>query len=281
MPEDDDRKREEYLALLAIFERFIDTVGNMDRWEIIEELAKLRSEFALHHAIEGFGMDWEDAMMLITNFDSDLSSEEKARREILLAAMDNIVDFAVAEEYHVISDIQEIDLDEEISEEKEEELLAIFHKYNYRYANVENGDINYAMAVAAGLVILPEMTEIMYMTQGDERVRPWHLQWEGFHAPKRDFPAWLIPPIENNCRCFLITMSDAMSRIIADVKNAHTSIEMPDWFNRTFKESVALGGRIFSDEHPYFQIPEEDYAALQGVADRLKNHIFQWQKEAV
>ena len=45
---------------------------------------------------------------------------------------------------------------------------------------------------------------------------------------------------------------------------------MPDWFNRTFKESVALGGRIFSDEHPYFQVDERHVGRLNAIAKRIK-----------
>lgn len=33
-------------------------------------------------------------------------------------------------------------------------------------------------------------------------------------------------------------------------------IEMPDFVNPVFKESVAKGGRIFSDAHSYFIIPK-------------------------
>lgn len=32
--------------------------------------------------------------------------------------------------------------------------------------------------------------------------------------------------------------------------------EMPDFVNPVFKESVATGGRIFSDAHSYFVIPK-------------------------
>ena len=56
-----------------------------------------------------------------------------------------------------------------------------------------------------------------------------------------------------------------------DVKAAVYEIpEMPSWFNRTFKESVAKGGRIFSDEHPYFDVKEEDIERLQGMAEKIK-----------
>ena len=57
--------------------------------------------------------------------------------------------------------------------------------------------------------------------------------------------------------------------------NANVKIPtMPDWFNRTFKESVALGGRIFSDEHPYFQVEEQFDERLHEIAQRIKDKYF-------
>ena len=122
------------------------------------------------------------------------------------------------------------------------------------------------MIIAAYLSTIREDTALMYMTQGDERVRPWHLQYEGFTAPKSRFPAWLIPPIEHHCRCYLI---EDTATVIASVQ-ASAIPEIPDWFNRTFKESVALGGRIFSDEHPYFQVDERHVGRLNAIAKRIK-----------
>ena len=46
---------------------------------------------------------------------------------------------------------------------------------------------------------------------------------------------------------------------------------MPDWFNPVFKESVALGGRIFSEEHSYFQIQPEHIDTLSDISLRIKS----------
>ena len=56
--------------------------------------------------------------------------------------------------------------------------------------------LQYAMGVAAGWVSYSESTVLTYMTQGDNRVRPWHLGLEGTSYRKANFPAWLIPPID-------------------------------------------------------------------------------------
>ena len=231
----------------------------------------LRAEFAINHALKGFDLDFEEALEMLRESEDGLSEEDKARRDIVVAAVDNLVDFAVAEEYQMANELP--DWEGGIDDDVEEEALKIFAKYNDRYAKVENMDIEYAMMVAAGLVTIANSTVLTYMTQGDERVRPWHLQYEGFSAPKHQFPAWLVPPIEHACRCYLI--EDSVVNKACDVQNAALKTpEMPEWFNRTFKECVAFGGRIFSDEHPYFQINELHNSTLQDIAARIKSRYF-------
>ena len=132
-------------------------------------------------------------------------------------------------------------------------------------------DIEYAMIVAVFLSSLKDDTILTYMTMGDERVRPWHLQYEGYSAPRSQFPSWLIPPIEHQCRCFLV--EDTKSTLVADIQAAKKP-QMPDWFDRTFKESVANGGRIFSDEHSYFQIDKKHVKRLGEISDRIKANYF-------
>ena len=273
MPEiDEDEQEKEYLAILAIFERFLDGLdGQEEPWEVMEELMALRADFLIHHAIKGFGMNWDDAMELVNSNLEKLSPEDRARAEIIFAAVNNLVEFAVAEEYQMMVEADEEAEDEDNEglddEELEELLIGVCQKYNKRYGLVEDMDVEYAMMVAAALVLIPDSTSLMYMTQGDERVRPWHLQFEGFTAPKNRFPAWLIPPIEHQCRCYLVEVDDG----IAGVKDEIVHVpSIPDWFNLTFKESVALGGRIFSDDHPYFKVHEEDAPRLAEIVSRIK-----------
>ena len=230
-----------------------------------------RADIAIKHACKGFDMTYEDAIELLRKAEG-LTDAEKAQRNILIAAVDNLVDFSVAEEYQMteeLPDIEELELEEELDDDMLDILLGICHKYNNIYAWTENLDIEYAMIMAEFLSAIKNDTVLTYMTMGDERVRPWHLQYEGYSAPKSRFPAWLIPPIEHGCRCFLI--EDPIHGSLSDIQNAAVQTpEMPDWFNRTFKESVALGGRIFSDEHPYFQIDEQHIDKLSEISNRIK-----------
>lgn len=268
LPEENkERHKEEFLALLTIFEKLLESIpDDLEQWEVMEELMALRADFAIHHALRGFDIEYDEALELLRMADDGLSEIDKARRNVIVSAIDNLIDFAVAEEYQMAMELPDLD---DLDEDEVEEALEVFAEYNDRYANIENKDVEYAMIIAAQLVALSDNTMLTYMTQGDERVRPWHLQYEGYSAPKSHFPAWLIPPIEHACRCYLV--EDNIVGKLADVQNATVRMpDMPEWFNPTFKECVAMGGRIFSDEHPYFQIDELHKQTLQSIADRIK-----------
>ena len=284
---DREEQEKEYFAVFNIFERFLEATlsEDLDEWEVLEELMSLRAEFSINHAIRGFGMDWEKALELVRGYEGELSDADKERRTILVAAIDNLVDFAVMAEYQMVLELSELDFDfddedfdepdeDEYDEDEIEAMIEVFYRYNFKYANVENLDIQYAMIVAGGLAGLLPATELIFMTQGDERVRPWHLQYEGFSAPKMLFPRWLVPPIEHQCRCYLEEFD-----ITGQIKNISAKskyeIEMPQWFNPTFKESVAFGGRIFSGEHPYFQCEEKHKRKLQKITGRIKSKYLQ------
>lgn len=271
----DEEKKKEFDALLALFENFLQTIDDSyESWEVLEELMALRGDFLLHHAMQGFGITWEDMLDLLEKDALSLSEFEREQVFVIRAAIDNLIDFAVVEEYQLAEDVEEaMEEDEERMDENElrDLLLSINRRYNYTYADVENSDVMFAMSIAASWITIRDNAYLMYMTQGDERVRPWHLEHEGFTALKSSFPQWLIPPIEHQCRCYLIEV-DAPYAKIGDVENKVVKIpEMPEGFNRTFKESVAKGGRIFSDEHPYFQVETSDYERLHEIAERIKS----------
>lgn len=275
-PTEDDLDEKAYAALLAIFENFIKGIGDQITLdELIEALAALRAKFGIDAALKGFEMDWETAFELLNSDEAKLTDEQKKRRDVLMAAFDNIVDFAVAEEYQMIEDVEdmagEMEWGMDLEEGELDGITGIFEKYNLTYQGVENGDIEHALHIALMLYMLEDGAMLTYRTQLDDRVRPWHLVYEGVSFPKVVFPEWLIPPIEHGCRCFLEEENLAgRLNVMAASKKVP---EMPSWFNRTFKESVAKGGRIFSDEHPYFDVKEEDIERLQGMAEKIKKGL--------
>lgn len=275
MASDDDDKAE-YLAIYSIFQKFLENYGNMeDRWDLLEEMMVLRAEFAFNHAVKGFGIDFEKALELLRNHNDGLSKLEKEQRDILVAALDNLVDFAVAEEFQMSEALPEsIDME---NGEDIDECDEIFKRYNITYADIENDDIEYAMGIAAGWVAYSDNTVLTYMTQGDERVRPWHLALEGTSYRKADFPSWLIPPIEHGCRCFLVEESlDLLNDVnrLAKVEGA-VILDKPDFVNPVFEESVCKGGRIFGKAHSYFQIPKKYKKRLRSISAKIKEKWLQ------
>ncbi len=240
------------------------------REDLLEEMMSLRAEFAFNHAIKGFGLDFETAMELIRNSNVSLTRLEQEQRKVLLAALDNLVDFAVAQEFQMSNDLPD-DFDADNTEDMEE-CEDICKRYNETYSNIENGDIEYALGIAASWVRISQDTVLTYMTQGDERVRPWHLALEGTSYRKSEFPAWLIPPIEHGCRCFLVEEgADVIGNADIDKVEASRVMAMPDFINPVFKESVAKGGRIFGAAHSYFQIPKKEKKRLKEIAQKIKD----------
>ena len=237
-----------------------------ERWDLLEEMMALRAEFAFNHAVRGFGLDFEKALELLRNHNDGLTKLEKDQRDILVAALDNLVDFAVAEEFQMSNK-----LPEQIEyEEDENECDEIFERYNGIYADIENEDIEYVMGIAAGWVMYRENTVLTYMTQGDNRVRPWHLALEGTSYRKSEFPAWLIPPIEHGCRCYLVEEDlGVLNNSIPQVE-CSAKIEKPDFVNPVFEESVCKGGRIFGPAHSYFTIPKKYKKRLKNISKRIK-----------
>lgn len=270
--ESENDNQAEYLAIYAIFKQFLENYANMtERWDLLEEMMSLRADFAFHHAVKGFGMDFEKALELLRSHNTGLSKLEQEQRDILVAALDNLVDFAVAEEFHMSDNLpDDIDLD---NDEAIDDCDAIFDRYNITYSNIENDDIEYAMGVAAGWLSYRENSVLTYMTQGDERVRPWHLALEGVSYRKSDFPAWLIPPIEHGCRCFLVEEDISVLGSASRLSQVEGSVilQKPDFINPVFEDSVCKGGRIFSPAHSYFTVPKKYKKRLQAISKRIKD----------
>lgn len=263
---DSDSEESKYLLILAAFRRLIASwQDSAEKWETIEEIITLRVSSLLESVLTGLKLDFDGALALLRNKNAFVSLRDKEQRDVLVAAIDNLVDFAAAQENTMLGE-----LPEEIDFRYPERYEDLCEKYNKTYARQENIDVLYAAAVAAWWMDIPSETLVTYMTQGDERVRAWHLSLEGTTYPKCEFPPALIPPIEFGCRCFLITEGSA-SRIKAVLDTTSKEKEQMKT-NPVFKESLAVKGKIFSREHPYFKhtLPLQ----VQDIVKRIKEKLY-------
>ena len=268
----------EYKELLALFIALLKNINSDTKEEALYALAELRAELAINHAFRGLNIDVDEALMLLKNMnDENLTQHDKDLRDRIIAAVNNLIDFAVCEEYQLYQEVLELCDDDGIdfNSEEYEELEALCEKYNDTYAAIENSDIEYAAMVAGRWIGMGSRDYVVYWTQNDAKVRPWHMELQGYAAPRDEFPSWMIPPIEWNCRCFLEVLDvRAKQADVKKVMGSASKIQKPKQLSDVFSESLATCGRIFGPSHSYFQVKEEDKDMLQGFVTRIKEQYY-------
>lgn len=270
----------EYEELLPLFISLVRNLSDKNKKkEALTELARLRTKIAISHAFDGFDIGYDEAIALI-NQTENLTELDEEKKKRLIAAINNLIEFCVCAEYQLMCDIYEempnfnFDIDEyDIDEDNDNDpLILICKKYNKTYLGVEDTDIEYAMKVALAWVLAEKHQQLTYMTQNDDRVRPWHYALQGFTAPKDDFPSWMIPPIEWGCRCFLVDYNG--DSIVNYIKGMEAKFEKPKQLDGVFSESVAKCGRIFSKSHRYFKVGDKDKKVLKEIVETIKEDYY-------
>ena len=280
--EDKDDSQAEYEELLPLFINLVKSLRDPDnKKQALLDLARLKAQLAISHAFEGFDIEQDEAIRLI-NQTGDLSELDEEKKKRLIAAINNLIEFSVCEEYQLMTNIyktlpdfdfdsDEFDADNEEAMEPLEELNK---KYNLIYAGVENMDIEYAMMIALAWISSGKEATLTYMTQNDDRVRPWHFALQGFSAKKDDFPSWMIPPIEWGCRCFLVDSNGDSVINQLDLHVFAKAPKKPKQIDDVFSESVAKCGRIFGKSHSYFKVGDKDKDALKEMVELIKQDYY-------
>lgn len=229
--------------------------------DAITDMITHRSAFLIERVFSGMSLDFEEALALLRNHNDFTTGTDRRKRDILVAAIDNLVEFAAAGQYAMLCE-----LPEEPDESGYDEYDDICERYNLTWAAQENEDVLYSAAMAAWWLTVSADTMLTYMTQGDERVRPWHEALEGVSYPKSQFPAELIPPIEYACRCYLV--AEGFGEVVGTLPKAKAIPAV----HPVFRESLCTGGRIFSGEHPYFRhiLPPQ----LQKIVKTIKQKLY-------
>lgn len=261
----EDGTKEEYPFILAAFRRLVDSLeDSAESWHIMEEIIMLRTASLYSRVLEGLNMDFDRALKLLRNHNDFTTLQDKEERDILVAAIDNLVEFAAAEEYAMMDDILKYSEDEGF-----EDYEGICERYNLTYAETENEQVLYAAWVAGWWINQSSDALITYMTQGDERIRESHQGLEGLTFTKSNFPSDLIPPIDWRCRCYLLSGSNEASAS-AFLK---TDADYRKKVNPVFAESLAMKGGIFSESHPYFTSAYRKNRKVQTIIRKLKNKL--------
>ncbi|MBJ2189223.1 MAG: hypothetical protein JFT10_00030 [Muribaculaceae bacterium] len=268
----------DYQSLVALFIQLLKSLRNENKDEALYALSELRTEIAFKHVVKGLGIEVDNAIQLLKNSeDENLTQQEKDLIDRLTAAILNLIDFSVCEEYQLYDEVLDMvgDTDIDFNSDEYDELLAVCKKYNDQYSAIENSDIEYAGIVAAMWMKMSATDYAVYWTQNDTKVRPWHMALQGYAAPRDEFPSWMIPPIEYNCRCFLeileVPRADAK---LSQIKGSAKDLVKPKQLNSVYSESLAKCGRIFGSTHSYFSVKEEDTGMLMGFVSRLREKYY-------
>lgn len=279
MSEEDKAQHDsDYKDLLALYIALLAAWKREDKEESLYALSELRTQQAFNHVLKGLGIDEDKAMELLKNSeDNNITQQDKDMRDRVIAAIRNLIDFSVCEEYQLYDEVADIVGEDDINFNSEdyEDLLLLCEKYNDTYAAIENADIEYAGTMAAFWMRLSAADYLVYWTQNDAKVRPWHMELQGYAAPRDEFPAWMIPPIEYNCRCFLESLErSAVMGKMHNIKGSAKDIKRPKKVSEVYSESLAKCGRIFGPAHNYFNVKETDKEMLQGFVSRLREKYY-------
>lgn len=241
----DDKTHQEYLLILDAFRRMVYNYENgAERFEVFDDIISLRASFLIDRTLTGLRIDFDRALEILQSKNIHLTQQEELERDTLVAAINNLVDFAAAEEVAMMQELPDT-----LSLVEMETYEQVCQKYNETYAETENAQVFHAATIAAWWMGVSIDSIITFNTQNDERVRAWHQSFDGLSYIKSEFPPELIPPIEWACRCYLT--SDGYSSVLGSILKPNFKGKV----NPIFAESLATGGRIFSSAHPYFANP--------------------------
>lgn len=264
--------KKEYLLLLSrLWDILEDFYVEPERYSIDYEIMQGRALNALNWAFSGYGMTLEDAVERIkTQSTGVLTVDEIYERKMFLEVIENIVDFSVAEEYQMLQEITTAREYGTSFDDFSEDAEGIFEKYNKQYSTIENQDIWFSMSMALAWKGFSDSSTLTYYTQGDERVRDSHRALEGVSYLKSEFPKELIPPIDWACRCYIMESSDrqlAFNNPIDVEERVNAAV------NPVFRVSPVHDGKVFGQDHPYFQVLLKDFNNLSEVSKKIKKFI--------
>ena len=100
--------QKEYEVIRDAFRRLIYHWENSaEREDIIEDIITNRCSFLIDRALRGLRIEFDEALNILRNHNNFTTERERQQHEILVAAIDNLIDFAVAEEITMLNELPE------------------------------------------------------------------------------------------------------------------------------------------------------------------------------
>lgn len=152
-------------------------------------------------------------------------------------------------------------------------------RYNDRYLRIETQMATQAAQAAESWSEFERRAylypNLRYKTAGDERVRQSHRSLDGTVRPVND-PFWDVyyPPNGWGCRCKVIQTDEATTA------GDGVDFDPP----KGFRGNVGKTGKLFGDDHPYFDQSALDAERIEANAKRLhakitRQDVREWAKE--
>lgn len=89
---DKDAGRREYDVIREAFIRLvIHTKTSAESLEVLEDMITLRASFLIDRALQGLRIDMDRALDILRNFNDFTTERERQQREILIAAIENLL----------------------------------------------------------------------------------------------------------------------------------------------------------------------------------------------
>lgn len=103
------RHDSEYQSLLALFIALLSSFKSDNKEEALYALSELRTELTFNYVLDGLGMDLDEAMMLLkSSEDQNITQQDKDKRDRLIAAIKNLINFSVCEEYQLYDEVSDL-----------------------------------------------------------------------------------------------------------------------------------------------------------------------------
>lgn len=268
----------QYQTILEAFEKVLDlTKGSEhDIQYIVAVLASVRMERLMHIVSDELFLSYDYMIEILRKNIYKGADELKDHTAlVVISAMENLLDFAICQEYKMMSEIEDLynEDDEDDIQVDEDDVMDVFFKYNGLWATIEDNTVMQSAAIANMWGNLSSNSIMQFTTQRDERVRYSHSALDGYKAPKNDFPSELIPPIDYNCRCFLVNSGDG--NFDRDESYVELERDLISKTNSVFAGSLATYGAIFGKSHSYFDIEQKDSEEYNTIKTLIRERFLE------